>query len=204
MNKKVIGCLAIVVVVGLIVALWATGLYNGLVGAEQAVEAQWAQVENVYQRRADLIPNLVNTVRGSAEFERGTLNDVIEARSRVGQMTVSPEILSNPDAFRQFEAAQGELSSALSRLLVTVERYPELRSTQAFRDLMGQLESTENRISVERRRFNEEARDFNTRIRRVPASWLISALGWPFDEVPYFTADPGSDQAPEVDFDFGE
>lgn len=204
MNKKVIGCLALVVVVGLVVVLWATGLYNGLIGAEQAVEAQWAQVENVYQRRADLIPNLVSTVRGAADFERGTLQDVVEARARVGQMTVSPEILSNPQAFQQFEAAQGALSSALSRLLVTVERYPELRATQAFRDLMGQLESTENRISVERRRFNEEARDFNTRIRRVPASWLISALGWPFDEVPYFTADPGSEEAPEVEFDFGE
>lgn len=204
MNKKVIGCLALVVVVGIVVALWATGLYNGLIGAEQAVEAQWAQVENVYQRRADLVPNLVNTVRGAADFERGTLQDVVEARARVGQMTVSPEILSNPQAFQQFEAAQGELSSALSRLLVTVERYPELRATQAFRDLMGQLESTENRISVERRRFNEEARDYNTRIRRVPASWLISALGWPFDEVPYFSADPGSEVAPEVEFDFGE
>lgn len=203
MNKTLLGCLVVLVIGVVVVGLWIAGIYNGLVGAEQTVEAQWAQVENVYQRRADLVPNLVETVSGSAEFERETLSEVIEARSRVSQLQVSPEILEDPQAFRRFEAAQGELSSALSRLLVTVERYPELRSTEAFRDLMVQLEGTENRISVERRRFNEEARDYNTRIRRVPASWVIGALGWPFEETPYFTAAPGAEEAPEVEFDFG-
>ncbi len=202
--SKTLGCV-IALVLGLLLIvgicfLWGTGMYNGLVGSEQAVVAQWSQVENVYQRRADLVPNLVRTVKGAANFEQTTLQNVIEARSKVGQMNVSPQILNNPQAFAQFEQAQGELSSALSRLMVVVERYPELRSVAAFQDLMVQLEGTENRIAVERRRFNEVAQAYNTRIKRVPAKWFISLLGWPFQEKAYFHAQPGAEQAPEVDF----
>lgn len=206
MNKTTLGCLAAavgaLVLLLVIGGIWAAGLYNGLVDSEQSVEAQWAQVENVYQRRADLVPNLVATVRGAAELERSTLEAVVEARSRVGQVSADPGILESPERFQQFEQAQGALSSALSRLLVVVERYPELRSVAAFQDLMVQLEGTENRIAVERNRYNEVARDFNSRIRRVPASWLVSAFGWPFEEKPYFSAQPGAEEAPEVDFDF--
>jgi LemA protein len=182
---------------------WGVGIYNGLVDSEETVESQWAQVENTYQRRADLIPNLVRTVQGSADFERETLEAVVEARARVGQMNVSPEILENPGAFAQFEQAQDALSSALSRLLVVVERYPEIRSTAAFQDLMVQLEGTENRITVERMRYNEVARDFNAQVRRFPANLLIGLMGWDFDQKAYFEAQEGADEAPEVDFDFG-
>ena len=204
--SKGLGCMAAVVaalllVVGVFV-LWGVGLYNGLVGADQAVAAQWAQVENVYQRRADLVPNLVRTVRGAADFERGTLESVVEARARVGQLSVSPEMLENPQAFAQFEQAQDALSSALSRLLVVVERYPELRSVPAFQDLMVQLEGTENRISVERHRFNEVARDFNTRLKRFPANVIVGLMGWDFEEKAYFQAEEGAEEAPEVEFDF--
>lgn len=206
--SKGLGCVAAVVVGLLLVVgtfvLWGVGLYNGLVGAEQTVAAQWAQVENVYQRRADLIPNLVRTVRGAADFERGTLESVVEARARVGQIQVTPELLENPQAFAQFEQAQDALSSALSRLLVVVERYPELRSVPAFQDLMVQLEGTENRISVERHRYNEVARDFNTRVRRFPANLIVPAMGWDFEPKAYFEAEAGAEEAPEVEFDFGE
>jgi LemA protein len=205
--SKGLGCVAAVVVglllvVGIFV-LWGVGLYNGLVGAEQTVAAQWAQVENVYQRRADLIPNLVRTVRGAADFERGTLESVVEARARVGQMQLTPEMLEDPQALARFEQAQDALSSALSRLLVVVERYPELRSVPAFQDLMVQLEGAENRIAVERRRYNEVARDFNTRVRRFPANVIVPAMGWDFEEKAYFEAEAGAEEAPEVEFDFG-
>ena len=204
--SKGLGCVAAVVVglllvVGIFV-LWGVGLYNGLVGAEQTVEAQWAQVENVYQRRADLIPNLVRTVRGAADFERGTLESVVEARARVGQIQLTPEMLEDPQALARFEQAQDALSSALSRLLVVVERYPELRSVPAFQDLMVQLEGAENRIAVERRRYNEVARDFNTRVRRFPANVIVPAMGWDFEEKAYFQAEAGAEEAPEVEFDF--
>lgn len=206
--NKTLGCILGVVVLLLLVAAVVGfslfGTYNGLVNREQAVQAQWAQVENVYQRRADLIPNLVATVRGAADFESQTLQDVVEARARVGQMTVTPEVLNDPEAFRRFEAAQDQLSSALSRLLVVVERYPQLQAVGAFRDLQAQLEGTENRIAVERRRYNEEARDYNAAQRRVPAAWFISWLGWSFEEVAYFESRPGSDEPPAVEFDFGE
>jgi len=180
--------------------MWGVSMYNGLVSSEQAVTAQWAQVENVYQRRADLVPNLVRTVKGAADFEKTTLQNVIEARSKVSQINVSPQILNNPQAFAQFEQAQQGLSSALSRLMVVVERYPELRSVAAFQDLMVQLEGTENRISVERRRFNQVAQGYNTRIKSVPQAWFISILGWPFQEKAYFKAQPGAETAPTVDF----
>jgi LemA protein len=205
--SKGLGCVAAVVVglllvVGIFV-LWGVGLYNGLVGSEQTVVAQWAQVENVYQRRADLIPNLVRTVRGAADFERGTLESVVEARARVGQIQVTPEMLEDPQALARFEQAQDALSSALSRLLVVVERYPELRSVPAFQDLMVQLEGAENRIAVERRRYNEVARDFNTRIKRFPANVVVPTMGWDFAPKAYFEAEAGAEEAPEVEFDFG-
>lgn len=206
--SKTLGCVlaavAVVVLVAVVAGFSIAGTYNGLVSEEQAVLAQWSQVENVYQRRADLIPNLVATVRGAAEFERGTLESVVEARSRVGQVSVSPEMLEDPGAFARFEAAQDQLSSALSRLLVVVERYPELRAVAAFQDLQAQLEGAENRIAVERRRFNETARDYNARIQRVPAAWYIALLGWDFEPKAYFQSQPGAEEAPEVEFDFEE
>lgn len=196
---KNIGCLAVAGVLVLL-ALWGIGSYNGLVGAQQGVESQWAQVENVYQRRADLIPNLVASVRGAANFERGTLTDVVEARARVGQVNAqaTSEILNDPQKFQQFQQAQDQLSSALSRLLVVVERYPELRSIQGFQDLMVALEGAENRIATERRRFNEVAQDYNTRVRRFPTNLFANIFG--FQPRPYFTSQPGAETAPKVDF----
>lgn len=203
---KILGCLGVIVLVIGVLAFFLAGEYNGLVSGQQSVEAQWAQVENVYQRRADLVPNLVSTVKGAANFEQETLNQVVQARSRVGQVSAqaTQSMIDNPAQFAKFEAAQDQLSSALSRLLVVVERYPELRSVAAFQDLMTQLEGTENRIAVERRRFNEVARDFNTRLKRVPTRWFIDLLHWDFKEKAYFQAQPGAEQAPEVNFEFGE
>jgi LemA protein len=197
---KNLGCLLAVgaLVLGLVV--WGIGSYNGLVDAQQAVESQWGQVENVYQRRADLIPNLVATVQGSANFERDTLREVIEARARVGQVNAqaTSEILNDPQKFAQFQQAQDQLSSALSRLLVVVERYPELRSVQGFQNLMVQLEGSENRIATERRRFNEVAQDYNSRVRRFPTNLFASMFG--FQPRPYFQSQPGAETAPKVDF----
>ena len=194
------GCLIAVVVAVVVVGLYMVGLYNGLVGAEQQVEQSWAQVQNAYQRRADLIPNLVATVKGSAAFERETLQQVVEARSRVGQVSAgaTAEILDDPQRFAQFQAAQDQLSSALSRLLVVVERYPELRSVANFSNLMAQLEGTENRIAVERRRYNEAAQAYNTRVLRLPARLFAGLLG--FEKKAYFTAVPGAETAPKVEF----
>ncbi len=197
------GCLiAGLVVLGLVVifGLYLVGVYNGLVGAEQAVEAQWAQVQNVYQRRADLIPNLVATVKGAANFEQSTLTQIVEARSRVGQISpqATADILNDPQKFAQFQQAQDGLSSALSRLLVVVERYPELRAVQAFQNLMVQVEGSENRIAVERRSFNQVAQDYNTRIRRFPAALFARMMG--FQPKAYFQAAPGAETAPRVDF----
>jgi LemA protein len=198
--KKGIGCLIAVVVAVVILGMYLVGVYNSLVGSEQAVEAQWAQVQNVYQRRADLIPNLVASVRGAANFEQTTLREVVEARSRVGQMTpqATQEILNDPQKFAQFQQAQDTLGQALSRLMVVVERYPELKSVPAFQDLMVQLEGTENRIAVERRNFNQVAQDYNTRVRRFPAALFARMMG--FEPRPYFTAAPGAETAPKVDF----
>ncbi len=200
--SKALGCgLAALAVIG-ILAFLGVGQYNGLVGAEQAVTAAWSQVENVYQRRADLIPNLVATVKGSADFEQETLQNVIEARSRVGQISgqAAEQILNDPQRFAQFQQAQDGLSSALSRLLVVVERYPELQSTIAFRDLMTQLEGSENRIAVERRNFNEVAQSYNTRLLRFPTNLFVRLLGWHFQARPYFQAAAGADVAPKVEF----
>jgi LemA protein len=171
---------------------------NSLVSQEENVNSAWAQVENQYQRRADLIPNLVNTVRGAADFESETLTEVIEARSRATSVNIDASDLNNPQAFQQFQEAQSQLSGALSRLLVTVERYPELKANQNFRDLQAQLEGTENRIATERRRFNQAAQAYNTKVRRFPASLIASIAG--FDQKQYFQADEGAQEAPTVDF----
>ncbi|SMO44982.1 LemA family protein [Gracilimonas mengyeensis] len=187
----IIGVLALLVFYGI-------SVNNSLISAEEEVNSAWAQVENQYQRRADLIPNLVNTVRGAADFESETLQEVIEARSRATSVNIDANDLSNPQAFQQFQEAQGQLSGALSRLLVTVERYPQLQANQNFRDLQAQLEGTENRISTERMRFNEAAQAYNTRIRRFPAS-IIASIGG-FEQKEYFQAEQGAEQAPEVDF----
>ena len=174
--------------------------YNSLVSLEEGVEASWAQVENVYQRRADLIPNLVNTVKGASNFEQETLTAVIEARAKATQMTaeITPEVLNDPQLMQRFQAAQGELSSTLSRLMLTVERYPELKANQNYLALQSQLEGTENRIAVERRKFNTSAQAFNTKIRRFPTS-IMAGIGG-FQKKAYFEATAGSDQAPTVDF----
>jgi LemA protein len=176
--------------------------YNSLVGLEQAVRAQWGQVENAYQRRADLIPNLVETVKGAASFEKDTFSAVAEARSRVGQVSAQglDKVLNDPEAFKRFQQAQEGLSGALSRLMAVSERYPDLKATAAFRDLQAQLEGTENRISVERMRFNEAAQKFNTKRQSFPTVVFANFLGERFKEKPYFTAQAGAETAPKVKF----
>ena len=172
--------------------------YNSLVQQQQNVNQSWAQVENQYQRRADLIPNLVNTVKGAADFEQQTLTDVIEARSKASSIQVSAEDLNNPQKVQQFQQAQQQLSGALSRLLVTVEKYPELKANQNFRDLQVQLEGTENRIATERQRFNEAVQSYNTNVQSFPTNIFAGLFG--FDEKAYFEADEGASEVPEVDF----
>jgi LemA protein len=193
-----LGCLGLVVLGVLVVGLWVRGVYNDLVAQEQAVNASWAQVENVYQRRADLVPNLVATVKGYASHEREVLETVTASRAQVGSVQVSPNMLNNPAEFQKFQAAQAGLSSALSRLLLVVERYPDLKANQNFLELQSQLEGTENRIAVERRRFNEVAQGYNTRMRQFPANLVARNLG--FQEKQYFKGAAGSDKAPVVDF----
>lgn len=189
--------IGIIVLVGLIVYSSIRGSYNTLVTQEEAVEGQWAQVENVYQRRADLIPNLVNVVRGYAAHERETLEGVVEARSRATSVNIDPTNLT-PEAVQQFEQAQQGLSSALSRLMVVVERYPDLKVNQNFLELQVQLEGTENRIANERRIFIELTRDYNTNIRRFPKNIYASMFG--FERKPTFEARAGSDVPPVVEF----
>src|SRR5437867_57674 len=194
--------LAIVGGLVLIVIIFVVWTFNSLVKTDQATQAQWAQVENVYQRRADLVPNLVQTVKGAANFEQQTLTAVTEARAKVGQVTSGAveNIANNPAAFQRFEQAQAGLSSALSRLMVVMERYPELKATQSFRDLQVQLEGTENRIAVERMRFNEASQAFNTRRNRFPTVIIASFFGDRFQTKPYFQAAAGAEKAPEVKF----
>lgn len=198
--RKGLGCLIAAVVVVAIFGMYLVGVYNGLVGSEQAVETQWSNVQSAYQRRADLIPNLVASVKGAADFEQTTLREIVEARSRVGQVTpqATEDILNDPQKFAQFQQAQDQLSGALSRLLVVVEQYPQLQSVQGFRDLMVQLEGTENRIAVERRNFNQAAQDYNTRVKRFPAALFARMMG--FEPKPYFQAQAGAETAPKVDF----
>lgn len=200
-NKgMMIGCAiggVILLAIALIVS-WVISVNNNLVSLEQGVIQQWSQVENQYQRRADLIPNLVNTVKGYADFEKTVLTNVTEARAKVSQFNITPEVLNDPQAFAKFQSLQGELSGALSRLLVTVENYPQLKANENFLQLQAQLEGTENRISVERRKFNETVQQYNTTIKKFPASFLAGLLG--FKEKQYFTSVPGSENAPKVEF----
>jgi LemA protein len=196
MKSILVGCGVAVLAVILVVGVAVAASYNRLVSLEEAVKTAWSQVENVYQRRADLIPNLVETVKGARDFERQTLTAVVEARAKVGQVNLGA--VPNAQQMQNFQAAQDGLSSALSRLLVVVERYPDLKATQNFRDLQAQLEGTENRIAVERRRFNEAAQRFNTARRRFPTMIIASLFG--FAEKPYFKAVPGSEKPPQVKF----
>ena len=204
MKKLGIGC-GIVAALGVLVLILigiAGGSYNHLVKLSQGVDSQWAQVQNVYQRRADLIPNLVATVSGAANFEKSTLAQITEARASVGQVKVDPNSAPNdPAKLAEFDRAQSQLGSALSRLLVVVERYPDLKATANFRDLQAQLEGTENRIAVERRDFNQAVQAYDTAIKSFPANFYASAFG--FHEKPYFSATPGSETPPKVQFDFG-
>jgi LemA protein len=174
--------------------------YNSLVGLDQGVRAQWGHVESAYQRRADLIPNLVETVKGAAAFEKDTFSAVAEARSKVGQVSAQgmEKVLTDPEAFKRFQEAQQGLTGALRQLMVVSERYPDLKATAAFQGLQAQLEGTENRISVERMRFNEAAQAYNTQRQRFPTVLVASLMG--FKERPYFTAQPGSETAPKVKF----
>ena len=181
-----------------IFVIWGISAYNNLVTLNESVNQSWSQVENQYQRRADLIPNLVNTVKGYADFEKGVLTDVTEARAKVSQMTVTKDILDDPAAFQKFQSMQGQLSGALSRLLVTVENYPDLKANENFLQLQAQLEGTENRIAVERRKFNETVQSYNTSIKRFPNSVFASLFN--FKDKQYFKATTGSETPPKVQF----
>jgi LemA protein len=191
----IVGVIITLVVLGLI--SWGTKAYNNMVSKQEGVTSQWGNVETQYQRRADLIPNFVNTVKGAAAFEQETLTQVIEARAKATQVTLDPTNMT-AENMQQFQQAQGELSSALSRLMVVVEKYPELKATQNFRDLQIELEGTENRISVERRKFNEVALSFNTYIKQFPARIIAGMFG--FTARPYFESLEGADKAPQVQF----
>ena len=197
-----LGCLGFIVVGVLVIVLSAGAIYNSLVGRSQEVDKQWAQVQNVYQRRADLIPNLVATVSGAAKFEKSTLTEITEARASVGQIRLDPnKAPDDPAKLAEFQKAQDHLSSALSRLLVVVERYPDLKGTSNFRDLQAQLEGTENRITVERQKFNEAVQRYNTSVKSFPTVFLAGMFG--FQPKPYFAAQEGAETPPKVEFDFG-
>ena len=205
MNKFAIGCgglLVIFLVIVFVVGLFFWGTYNRLVGLQQGVDTQWAQVQTVYQRRADLIPNLVNTVQGAANFEKSTLTDITNARASVGRVQLDPNKAPTDAAqLQEFQAAQTGLSSALSRLLVVVERYPELKANQNFLTLQAQLEGTENRISVERNKFNTVVQEYNVAVRRFPTNTIAGMFG--FSSRPFFAAQQGAEKAPNVQFNFG-
>ncbi len=193
------GLITGVVVIAVLVAafVWVKNVYNQMVVSDENVQAAWSQVENVYQRRADLIPNLVATVKGYASHESETLESVVAARAKATQVTVDPENLT-PEALEQFNAAQGELSSALGRLLLIQESYPELKANQNFLELQAQLEGTENRIATERMKYNEAAKYFNTGIRQFPDNIVASIFG--FEKKGYFEAQAGAENAPKVEF----
>lgn len=191
--------MVIVVIVVIVMALfvWVKGTYNGFVTQQESVESAWSQVENVYQRRADLIPNLVATVKGYAEHEKETLDAVVSARAKATQITVDPTNLTE-ESIKQYQEAQGELGSALGKLLAITENYPELKANENFLQLQAQLEGTENRITVERRTFNDTAKEYNTAIRKFPANIIAGMFG--FERKPYFEAQAGAEKAPEVKF----
>jgi len=189
----------VLVLIGVMLYSFVTGNYNKLVGFDEQVKSAWAQVQNQYQRRADLIPNLVATVQGAANFERETLTAVIEARAKATQPQINAEsVLNNPQAFQQFQQAQDNLGAALGRLLVVVEKYPELKANQNFIALQTQLEGTENRISTERRRFNEVVQSYNSTLRTFPTVMIAGFFG--FQQRPYFEASAAAQEAPKVDF----
>ena len=196
MKKSYIVIIVVVVILFIIYRLFA-GSYNNMVSKDEAVSSAWSQVENVYQRRLDLIPNLVATVKGAADFEQKTLTMVIEARASATQIKVDPKNLT-PEALDKFQASQGQLSQALGRLMVVAEQYPQLKANQNFQDLQAQLEGTENRITVERQKFNEVAKDFNTYVRSFPQSMLAGMFG--FHPKAYFESDKGAEHAPKVQF----
>lgn len=195
--KKGLIVLIVVVAVVLILFFWIKGMYNSMVRMDEAVSQAWAQVENVYQRRSDLVPNLVSTVKGYAEHESSTLEAVVEARAKATQATVDPSSLSEEELSR-FMSAQNELGTAIGRLLVSVERYPDLKANQNFLELQAQLEGTENRITVERQKFNEAARSYNVTVRRFPNNIFAGMFG--FEKKGYFEASEGAEQAPVVSF----
>lgn len=205
MNKFAIGCGGVVVlllVVALVAALWLKGTYNNLVTLDQEVNKKWGDVQTVYQRRTDLIPNLVSTVAGAANFEKSTLTEVTNARASVGRVQLDPNKAPTDAAqLQQFQQAQGQLSNALSRLLVVSERYPELRATRNFQELQAQLEGTENRIAVERNNFNAAVQNYNTTLKRFPTNFVGGMFG--FQVRPFFASQQGADKAPTVNFNFG-
>jgi LemA protein len=190
---------ALLLVIGgiVLIGFWGVGKYNGLVEQEESVQSQWSKVESSYQRRADLIPNLVNTVKGYADFEKETLESVVKARASATQTVIDPTNLNSAN-IAKFQAAQDGLSSSLSRLLVTIEKYPDLKANQNFLELQSQLEGTENRINVERNRFNDSAKGYNTQMRKFPTSIIAGVTG--FERIGYFEAAAGSENAPEVSF----
>ncbi len=190
--------LGVIVLLIFIIGSRLAGTYNKLVTLQENVNQSWAQVENQYQRRADLIPNLVSTVKGYAAHEKETFEAVTNARAKVGQMQITSEVLNNPQAFQKFQQVQGELSSALTKLMAISERYPDLKANQNFLSLQSQLEGTENRISVERRRFNQTVQGYNTIIRRFPTNLIAGMFN--FEKKVYFEAEKGAEKAPEVKF----
>ncbi|EKN10956.1 MULTISPECIES: LemA family protein [Parabacteroides] len=196
-NKALWITIAIIVVLLFAGYSWVKGTYNTMVTQDEGVKTAWSQVENQYQRRMDLIPNLVNTVKGYATHEKETLEGVVSARAEATKTTIDPSNL-NEESMKKFQAAQGELSSALSRLMVVLERYPDLKANQNFSELQAQLEGTENRISVERKRFNETAQSYNTYIRSFPTNILAGMFG--FQPKAYFSAESGAEKAPKVEF----
>jgi len=189
--------IGVIILVVILIYSSIKGSYNKIVQKDEGVKSQWGTVESAYQRRMDLIPNLVNTVKGYADFEKTTLTQVIEARAKATQVSINPDKL-DAQSMKQFQAAQGELSGALSRLLVTVEQYPNLKANENFLDLQKQLEGTENRIAVERRKFNEMVQDYNSFIRSFPKNIWASIFG--FEKKAYFEADKGAENAPKVNF----
>ena len=197
------GCIGLIVLGVIALALfgWVKGAYNGLVASQESVETAWGNVENVYQRRADLIPNLVETVKGYAKHEQETLEGVIEARANATKVTIDPTNMT-PEDLQKYQAAQGDVTNALSKLIAVAEAYPDLKANQNFLELQSQLEGTENRIAVERNKFNEVAREYNTKRRTFPTNIIASIFS--FGDKPYFQAQPGADVAPKVDFGTSE
>lgn len=197
MKKGCLIAVIAVVVVAVLVGVWTMGSRNSFVTKEEGVASAWAQVENVYQRRADLIPNLVETVKGYATHEQSTLEGVVSARARATQVTIDPDKI-DAESLRRFQEAQGELGAALSRLLAVTENYPDLKANENFMQLQAQLEGTENRIAVERKKFNEVVRDYNVTVRQFPGNIVAAMFG--FEAKPYFEADESAHQAPKVEF----